>query len=286
MPSAAGAPRPAVIPGMISTSIPSAASACSSSPPRPNTKGSPPFRRATVLPALAYWIMSFSMKTCGVDVQPPRLPTSITFASKRACARQPRLTRSSTSTISARCRARAAFSVISSGSPGPAPIRKTLPVSGKLILATGIVRVTASGRFQLRLVRLLLVEELEHPRAQVDEPRIVGKREALARARQGHLEDLADPGRGAVGHHDHAIGKQHRLVHVVRHHQHRGAGLVDDAHQLVLQRRARERVERAERLVEEQHLRLDRKRARDADALLHAARDFIRIFMFGLRQAN
>ena len=41
--------------------------------------------------------------------------------------------------------------------------------------------------------------------------------------------------------------------------------------ELLLQRLARERVERAERLVEEENLRLGRKRARDGDALAHAA---------------
>ena len=40
---------------------------------------------------------------------------------------------------------------------------------------------------------------------------------------------------------------------------------------LVLQRAAGERVERGERLVHQHDLRLDRERARDADALLHAA---------------
>ena len=40
---------------------------------------------------------------------------------------------------------------------------------------------------------------------------------------------------------------------------------------LVLQRRARQRVERAERLVEQQHLRVHRQRARHRHALAHAA---------------
>jgi hypothetical protein len=75
---------PAVMPGMTSTSMPSAASASISSPPRPNTNGSPPFSRTTVLPCLAYRTSSFSMNTWGVDLHPPRLPTSITFASERA----------------------------------------------------------------------------------------------------------------------------------------------------------------------------------------------------------
>ena len=43
--------------------------------------------------------------------------------------------------------------------------------------------------------------------------------------------------------------------------------------ELFLQGSARQRVERAERLVEKQHLRIDRKRAGDRDALPHAARE-------------
>ena len=60
------------------------------------------------------------------------------------------------------------------------------------------------------------------------------------------------------------------MVDVVRDHEDGRAGARDDAHQLVLECRARERVERAERLVEQQHLRLHGERARDADALLHS----------------
>src|SRR5680860_1176652 len=47
----AAAAMPAVTPGTISMAMPSARSASSSSPPRPNTKGSPPFKRTTVWPA-------------------------------------------------------------------------------------------------------------------------------------------------------------------------------------------------------------------------------------------
>ena len=46
-------------------------------------------------------------------------------------------------------------------------------------------------------------------------------------------------------------------------------------HHLVLHVAADERVERAERLVVEHHLRVDRERAGEADALLHAARELV-----------
>ncbi|MCY1302567.1 hypothetical protein D9M70_522300 [compost metagenome] len=59
-----------------------------------------------------------------------------------------------------------------------------------------------------------------------------------------------------------------------------------DLHHLVLQMRAGQRVERAERLVEQQHLRLHGKRAGDADALLHAAGDFGRALVRRMRHLH
>src|ERR1700694_4140826 len=49
---------------------------------------------------------------------------------------------------------------------------------------------------------------------------------------------------------------------------------------------ARQRIERTERLGQKQHLGLDRKGARDANALLHAARQCSRLLVFGAREAN
>ena len=59
-----------------------------------------------------------------------------------------------------------------------------------------------------------------------------------------------------------------------------------DLHHRVLQVRAGQRVERAERLVEQQHLRLHRQRAGDADALLHAAGDLRRPLVLGVRHVH
>ncbi len=50
--------------------------------------------------------------------------------------------------------------------------------------------------------------------------------------------------------------------------------------------RAGQRVERAERLVHQQHARLDRQRAGDADALLHAAGDLARQLVLRRQQAD
>jgi hypothetical protein len=56
--------------------------------------------------------------------------------------------------------------------------------------------------------------------------------------------------------------------------------------QLVLDVAARQRIERAERLVEQQHLRLDRERARDADALFHPARKLGGLLVLGSGESD
>jgi hypothetical protein len=56
--------------------------------------------------------------------------------------------------------------------------------------------------------------------------------------------------------------------------------------QLVLDGAARQRVERAEGLVEQQHLGLDGEGARDAHALLHAAGELARLLVDGAVQAD
>src|SRR6478736_2040048 len=51
MPALAAQPSAAVMPGTTSTATPAATSASISSPPRPNTSGSPPFNRTTLVTA-------------------------------------------------------------------------------------------------------------------------------------------------------------------------------------------------------------------------------------------
>ena len=79
----------------------------------------------------------------------------------------------------------------------------------------------------------------------------------------------------AVAHDRDAVAEPKRLGQVVRDEDHRLAGLVLEADHLVLHVAADERVERAERLVVEHHLRLDGERARETDALLHPARELV-----------
>ena len=66
-----------------------------------------------------------------------------------------------------------------------------------------------------------------------------------------------------------------RLGDVVGHEQHRVLGPLPDREEEVLHRAPGLRVERAERLVEQQDVGLGRERAGDRDALAHAARELV-----------
>ena len=74
-----------------------------------------------------------------------------------------------------------------------------------------------------------------------------------------------------------AVADPDRLGNRVRHEQHRELRVLPELQQLLLHLRARQRVERRERLVHQQDRGLHRHRARDGDALLHAAGQRVRI---------
>ena len=86
---------------------------------------------------------------------------------------------------------------------------------------------------------------------------------------------LDDPTRPARQQH-HPVAEAHRLAHVVGHEEHREAGLAPEPLELVVQHVAGHGVERAERLVHEQDVGLLRERARERDALAHAAGELVR----------
>jgi hypothetical protein len=96
-----------------------------------------------------------------------------------------------------------------------------------------------------------------------------------ARMRPGCGDSSAD----AVAHHQ-------RLFDGVRDEQQREAHLVPQLEQLLLHLAARERVERGEGLVHQQHARLHRQRAGNGHALLHAARELVRVHVGELGQAD
>ena len=91
------------------------------------------------------------------------------------------------------------------------------------------------------------------------------RRRAAARASKAH--EVGDPRRTARKQ-KHAVGQIHRLFQVVRDQHRRGLGLHEDALQLLAHEQRHLVVERRERLVEEQDLRLDHQRPHDRDKLL------------------
>ena len=81
----------------------------------------------------------------------------------------------------------------------------------------------------------------------------------------------------ALAHHRDAVAESHRLVDVVRHEHDGLAHRLLQPEELLLQPVARDRVDRAERLVHEQHGRIGRQRTRDAHPLALTAGELVRI---------
>ena len=108
----------------------------------------------------------------------------------------------------------------------------------------------------------------------------------LPRPGERHPQDLADTSLRSVGHHHHAVGQQQGLIDVVGHHHGGDASFLADAHQLLLQIAARQRIEGAEGLIEQQQPRADRQGAGDRHPLLHAARELRGKFLGGGRQPH
>ena len=116
------------MPGTTSNAIPSRTSASSSSPPRPNTKLSPPFRRTTVFPCFASSTKIWLISCCGTGWLPAFFPTLMRFASCATSSRTSAPTSLSYTTTCAPAINSLARSVKRSASPGPAPTRYTVPL--------------------------------------------------------------------------------------------------------------------------------------------------------------
>ena len=119
---AAAAASAVVMPGTTSTAMPASSSARNSSSARPNSMGSPPFRRTTTACLRALSTSCLLMKACAVDNWPQRLPTRI-FCAWGHSSSISLVTSASCSTTSACASRRAPRKVIKSCAPGPAPIR-------------------------------------------------------------------------------------------------------------------------------------------------------------------
>ena len=107
--------------------------------------------------------------------------------------------------------------------------------------------------------------------AKWDETRMSNDALHCARSRDVDLEELAHT-RGSGREDQDPVTHGYRLFDRVRDEHHRPGRELVDAEQLVLEDLARQSVERAEGLVHEQDVWLDRESAREASALLHAAR--------------
>jgi len=92
----------------------------------------------------------------------------------------------------------------------------------------------------------------------------------LRLAHRGDVDDFADPPR-ASRHHRDAIGEEHGFIDLMGDEQDGLASLAPDLEQLGLHVLPGLCVQRRERLVHQQDHRIGRKRAREIDALLHAA---------------
>ncbi len=104
----------------------------------------------------------------------------------------------------------------------------------------------------------------------------------------GHRDFRGDAA-GIGRQHEDAVAHQHRFLDVVGDHQDgldRNAPLLPQIEQVGAQGFRGQHVERRERLVHQQDLRLHDQRAREADALAHAARQLLRIGRFEAVEAD
>src|SRR6267378_2202204 len=113
---------------------------------------------------------------------------------------------------------------------------------------------------------------------------LVEPRELLAEADLDHVARPRQRDRVAGLHaartgrqHDHLVGERDRFFQIVGDEEHRVARLRPELEQLVLHEVARLHVERAERLVHQQHARPVDQRGGERDALAHAARELVRV---------
>src|SRR6266704_1362034 len=93
---------------------------------------------------------------------------------------------------------------------------------------------------------------------------------------QRDVDDLLDPARPGRQHRD-PLAEVHRLLDAVGDEHDGLAGLLPDAQQLVLEAVAGLRVQRGERLVHQQHVRVEGEAAGDGHPLLHPAGQLMRV---------
>ena len=148
----------------------------------------------------------------------------------------------------------------------PLPRAPSTPAHARPSARTRSASMTADPRRR----RLVLAERLADAR---DEPEVALRFAGLDRSLGGQVDvdDLRDPARPRR--HDDDPGRQEDGLGDAVGHEHDGRpGPPPDAHQLGVHPLAGHLVERPERLVHEQQLRVERQGPGDRDALLHPAR--------------
>ncbi len=238
-----------VMPGTTSNGIPAAASASASSPPRPNTNGSPPFSRTTHSAVRPLSTRSWLVCSWVRSTSPGDLPAAISSASGGARSSSAGDASRSYTTTSARRSSSAPRTVRSPGSPGPAPTRYTvtprrlaaascLPAgSGRRasISSAAAARPAATGsvsrarraqhdvavdRRQQRLDRDRVAVERRRARRTEDRSRRRARRGRRARRRRRawtRASSIAVDARERVGVVGAALDRQRALTHLGQH---------------------------------------------------------------------
>ena len=137
MPATAGPASALVTPGTTVTGMPARTHASHSSPPRPNTNGSPPLSRTTRLPARARSTSTSLISSWVRLCRCADLPQSITSTCGGSSVSSSRGASRSTTTTSAVATRRRPRTVINSGSPGTAADQRDRAAMGARCRATG-----------------------------------------------------------------------------------------------------------------------------------------------------
>ena len=128
---------------------------------------------------------------------------------------------------------------------------------------------STAGDSRLRTLRHAGIDAVD----QLPESRI----ETIARVRQIDL-DLGGDAAGIGRKHQNAVAHQHRLLDVMRHHQHgldRQPAFNPEIHEVGAEGLGGQHVKRRKRLIHQQQVRMHDQRPRKADTLAHAARQFL-----------
>ena len=134
----------------------------------------------------------------------------------------------------------------------------------------------------MRAVEAEMPKQLVLDRHHVRQQQAVG----IARARRADRDVVDD---GAAAHRDDPVGERQRLVHVMGDEddgRDGAAGLLPQVEQHVLQLMTGHIVERAERLVEQQHAPAIGEHGGDRHPLQHAAREFARPGALDMREPD